>query len=69
MKIIFKDGIPVECRNCVETMLYKDGERAAWLFSFEMNVENSIHTERILTKDNISKIQISKLLKAKTKLC
>jgi len=57
VKIVFKDGTKKECYNPIESMLFKNTERAAWLFSFNMNV-NSAEAERILTQENISKIRL-----------
>lgn len=57
MIIRFKDGTKKLCYNPTETMLFKDGKKAAWLFSFVIPA-SAVEIDRILTQDNISDIGI-----------
>ncbi len=56
MQIKFKDDTKLKCFNPKETMLFQNGKRAGWLFSFAMNVVNAKQAELVLTKDNLSEI-------------
>ena len=57
MQIRFKDGTKKPCYNPTETMLFRDGKKVAWLFSFVIPA-SSIEIDEILTQDNISDIFI-----------
>ena len=57
MYIRFKDGMKKPCYNPIETMLFRDGKKAAWLFSFVIPA-SATEIDKILTQDNISNIGI-----------
>lgn len=57
MQIRFNNGKKKPCYNPIETMLFKDGKKAAWLFSFIIPAD-AVEIDEILTKNNISNIGI-----------
>ena len=57
MKIRFKDGTTRVCHNPKEIMLFRNGKKAVWLFSFAMPADAQ-DIDKVLTEDNISEIGI-----------
>ena len=57
MQIRFNNGTKKPCYNPKETMLFRDGKKAAWLFSFVIPA-SATEIDEILTQDNISNIGI-----------
>lgn len=55
IRIKFNDGTKKPCYSPTETMLFQDGKKAAWLFSFTIPA-SATEIDELLTLDNISNI-------------